>query len=294
LNAGHLAAITAYILWGLFPFYWKLLKAVGPFEVICHRIVWSFLALSLGVYVSRRAIWPQWQQFRRDRRNYLASLLAAVLIGTNWLVFIWAVHHNAVVESALGYFITPLMNVALGVLIFGERLPRIQWLAIALAAIGVAYLTIRLGRIPYLALTLASSFAFYGIVKKRMSLTALPGLWLETAILLPLALSSLAWLAMTGEGRFGAIDRWTDLLIMGGGPTTAIPLLLFAYGAQRIPFSQLGLLQYIAPSIQFLVGWLAFAEPVDPDRWLGFSCVWCGLLIFALSVRRPRVAAATR
>jgi chloramphenicol-sensitive protein RarD len=288
LNFGHLASILAYVLWGLFPFYWKLLPNVGPLEIICHRIAWSFVALTVGMWWIRESATKNFRVFHRRKVNYGWSLLAALLIGTNWLCFIWSVQHDMVVECALGYFITPLMSVALGVFILGEKLPTIQWLAIALAALGVGYITLRLGKLPVLALILASSFAIYGIVKKKMPLASIPGLWLETTILLMPALGYLATLEWNRSGHFGHDDRTTDLLIVLGGPITTIPLLLFGYGAQRIPLSQLGLLQYIAPSIQFIVGWLAFQEAVPVDRWIGFTCVWLGLLIFAVSVRRPK------
>jgi chloramphenicol-sensitive protein RarD len=288
LNPGYLAAIAAYVLWGLFPFYWRYLQHVDAIEVIGHRIVWSFLALLVGLGFTWKTALRGLEHFHRDKTNYLWSLLSALLIGTNWLVFIWSVQHKMVVESALGYFITPLMSVALGVLLLGERLNPVHWIAVGFAALGVTYIAIMLGRIPSLAIILASSFAVYGIVKKRMPLGALPGLWLETAILLLPAIALLGWYAANDNSSFGTVNRMTDLLILGAGPMTAIPLLLFAYGAQRIPLSQLGLLQFIAPSIQFVVGWLAFHEEINRNRWIGFSFVWIGLLIFAVSSLRKR------
>lgn len=289
MRLGLLAAVAAYFLWGLFPFYWDHLRHVDAIEVIGHRIVWSFFALLIALWFVRDSTKVSFQIFHDDKRNYLWSLLAAILIGTNWLVFIWSVQHGLVIEASLGYFITPLMNVALGVAILGERLPLAQWVAVALAAIGIGYITWHLGRVPLLALTLAASFAIYGIVKKRMPLPAIPGLWLETTILLIPALALLGWYIANGRCSIGTIDLQTDLFILGAGPTTAIPLLLFSYSAQRIPLSQLGLLQYIAPSIQFLVGWLAFNEAVDFHRWVGFAFVWTGLIIFAFTAFRPRI-----
>ncbi len=218
--------------------------------------------------------------FRENPWRLLWSVLAAVLIAINWLVFVSSVQSKQVLESSLGYFITPLMSVALGVIVLRERLSVLQWFAVGLAATGVAFIAIRLGYFPYLALTLASSFAVYGIVKKHAPLAAIPGLWLETTILL---VPALIFLFSQEHGSFATIDRQTDLWIMSSGPVTTLPLLLFAYGAQRIPLSQLGLLQYIAPSIQFLVGWLALGESVNTDRWIGFVCVWLGLLVFAIA-----------
>ncbi len=287
MNIGQLSALAAYVLWGLFPFYWQLLRHVAPFELICHRIVWSFVALTIGVMLLRGQANLQVEMFRKNPSKLLWSVLSAVLIAINWFVFVWSIQTNAVIESSLGYFITPLMSVALGVCVLGERLRPIQWLAVGLAGIGVTYIAIRLGYIPYLALTLASSFAIYGIVKKQAPLAAVPGLWLETAILLVPAMLYLGYEMRAGRGSFGTFDRSTDLWIMSSGPVTTLPLLLFAFGAQRIPLSQLGLLQYIAPSIQFIVGWLALGESVNQDRWIGFSLVWLGLFVFTLS-SQPR------
>ncbi len=283
MNIGQFSAIAAYVLWGLFPFYWQLLRHVAPFELICHRIVWSFVALMLGVVLLRGQANLQVAMFRKNPSKLLWSVLSAVLIASNWFVFVWSIQANAVIESSLGYFITPLMSVALGVCVLGERLRPFQWLAVGLAAVGVAFIAIRLGYVPYLALTLASTFAVYGIVKKQAPLAAVPGLWLETAILLIPAILYLVYETRAGRGAFGTIDRSTDLWIMSSGPVTTLPLLLFAFGAQRIPLSQLGLLQYIAPSIQFIVGWLALGEQVNQDRWIGFSLVWLGLFVFTLS-----------
>lgn len=280
MNRGQLSAIAAYVLWGLFPFYWQQLNHVGPFELICHRIIWSFVALMIGMVLLRNRASLRFAFFRENPWRLLWSVLAAVLIAINWLVFVSSVQSKQVLESSLGYFITPLMSVALGVIVLRERLSVLQWFAVGLAATGVAFIAIRLGYFPYLALTLASSFAVYGIVKKHAPLAAIPGLWLETTILL---VPALIFLFSQEHGSFATIDRQTDLWIMSSGPVTTLPLLLFAYGAQRIPLSQLGLLQYIAPSIQFLVGWLALGESVNTDRWIGFVCVWLGLLVFAIA-----------
>ncbi len=193
MNLGYPAAVAAYVLWGIFPFYWKFLSHVDAIEVIGHRILWSFIALSAGMYFFLGTTRTDFAALTSKPTNCWWSLFAALLIGTNWFVFIWSVQHDMVVESALGYFITPLMSVALGVVLLGERMPPIQWLAVGLAALGVGYITYKLGRVPYLALVLASSFAVYGIVKKRMPLKAVPGLWLETTILLLPAVALLGW-----------------------------------------------------------------------------------------------------
>jgi len=282
LSLGHLAAIAAFVLWGLFPFYWRQLLHVDSMELICHRIIWSFVSLMIGLLLLRKQTTLRYSFFRENPLRLLWSVFAAILIAINWLVFVRCVQTDKVLESSLGYFITPLMSVALGVCVLGERLRPIQWLAVSLAALGVVYSAIRLGTIPYLALSLAVSFGIYGIVKKRAPLAAIPGLWLETAVLL---LPAIVYLANQEHNAFGAVNRMTDFWIVASGPVTTIPLLLFSYGAQRIPLSQLGLLQYIGPTLQFLVGWLVLHESVSHDRWIGFSLVWFGLLIFGIASR---------
>ena len=230
MNLGKLAAIAAYVLWGVFPFYWRQLLHVGPLELICHRVVWSFVALMIGMMLFKSSASFRVEFFKENPWRLLWSVFAAILIAINWLVFVRSVQTNAVLESSLGYFITPLMSVGLGVFVLGERLRAIQWIAVGFAATGVAYIAICLGYVPYLALTLATSFAIYGIVKKQAPLAAIPGLWLETAVLL---VPAIIYLYSLGGGSFGAVDRRTDLWIISSGPVTTLPLLLFAYGANE-------------------------------------------------------------
>ena len=219
-----------------------------------------------------------------QRRKVICwSIVASILVGVNWLVFIWCVQSKMIVESSLGYFINPLMSVAIGVIVLGERLPWMNWVSIGMAASGVAYLTWQYGSVPYLALTLALSFGLYGLVKKRSSLAAIPGLWLETMMLFVPAVVYITYRYANGVSALGQNGFGWDLLVASTGPITTIPLLLFAFGAQRIPLSTMGLLQFIAPTLQFWMGWYVMNEPVPAARWFGFIMVWAGLAIFVAS-----------
>jgi chloramphenicol-sensitive protein RarD len=265
-----------------------MLKDVAPVELVCHRIVWSFAALLIVMAFYPAASSSLLTILREKPIRIVWSLISAVLIAINWLVFVRCVQTNAVIESSLGYFITPLMSVALGVGFLGERLHWMQWLAVGVAGVGVSYIALRLGYIPYLALTLACSFGIYGMVKKQTPMAAIPGLWLETTILLLPALVYLGWLSIGQPESEKALHRAVDPWIISSGPVTTLPLLLFAVGARRIPLSQLGLLQYIAPTIQFFVGWIGLGENVSTDRWIGFAFVWLGLMIFTVSTARKK------
>ncbi|MFO1065619.1 MAG: EamA family transporter RarD [Pirellulales bacterium] len=281
-----LQAAVAYVLWGIFPVYWKMLGSVDPSAVICHRILWSLLTLAVCVQLFR-----QWSDIRgavRDFRRLGLSVVAALLISTNWLVFIWAVQHGAVVESSLGYFINPLLNVLLGVLLFSERLSKMQWLAVIVAAVGLCIMTVSSGRVSWIALTLASTFAFYAVVKKKTSLPAVAGLGLETAVLAIPALGFLAW-HHTTTGQWESPGMLALLVL--AGPITTLPLVLFASAAKSVPLVSMGLLQYIAPSLQFIIGIALYKEPVDAWKLTGFLCVWLALAILsahAVSIARAR------
>ncbi|MCS7011766.1 MAG: EamA family transporter RarD [Anaerolineales bacterium] len=278
MNQGILYALGAYGTWGLFPAYWKLLKHVPALQLLSHRIIWSFLFLLAFLLATK-----QWTKFRRaivSLKVLSLYLVAAVLIGVNWLTYVWAVNAGYIVETSLGYFINPLLNVLLGVLFFRERLRPLQWLPVMLAAVGVIYLTWAYGRLPWIALLLAFSFGFYGLVKKIAPLSSVFGLSLETGLLF---LPALGWLLVAergGQGAFLHAGLATDLLLVGAGPITSIPLLMFAAAAQRIPLSMLGIIQYIAPTLQFLLGIFAFREPFTHAQLIGFSIVWTALLLF--------------
>lgn len=274
---GIVHALSAYILWGFFPVYWKWLQHVPAMQLFCHRIVWSFLSLGVVIGFShRRATLRQFSQ-RQVRRTYTT---AALLIGANWLVYVWAVNAGFIVEASLGYFINPLLSIALGVVAFRERLRPGQWVAVGLAGVGVVYLTVAYGRVPWIALTLAFCFALYGMVKKRAPLGALEGLVLETGLLFLPALAYLLIAERVGQGAFLHGGLRSDLLLIGAGPVTALPLLMFSAAAQRIPLSLVGILQYIAPTLQFLLGVLVYREPFPPARRVGFGIVWLALVIF--------------
>lgn len=289
MSTGILSATLAFLCWGLFPMYFHALGDVPPAQILVHRMLWSLLFL-LGVLAWRRQ-WS-WLNIVRKPRVLASFIASAFLLSANWLVYIWAVTNGHVVESALGYFINPLVNIMLGYLILHERLRRAQWGAIALAAAGVAWLTWQAGTVPWIALVLALTFGGYGLLRKTAALGALEGLSFETMVLFPLALAYFVWLTVHGQNVFLNTDssttRW---LLVAAGPTTAIPLLLFASGARQIPLSVLGLLQYLSPTLQFLLGVWMFNEPFSPGRLVGFLFIWAALALFAaeglLYHRRP-------
>jgi chloramphenicol-sensitive protein RarD len=290
-NRGILYALGAYILWGFLPVYWKALERVPPVQILGHRVVWSFALLAILILQRREVV--SLVKALSSRRILLFGGLAAGLLGVNWLVYIWGVNNGHIVESSLGYFINPLVSVLLGVIFFRERLRRMQWMAVGLAACGVIYLTIRSGALPWISLTLALTFGFYGLLKKKSSLEALPGLGLEMAFLFLPALAYLLFAQSQGNGAFGHAGVETNLLLAFTGVVTALPILMFGMAARSIPLTLVGLLQYIAPTCQFLLGVLAYGEPFTHDRLIGFSVIWLALLLYWLEgwLRRRRMAA---
>lgn len=280
MRAGILSAALAFICWGLFPLYFRALKEVPPAQIMGHRIVWSLAFLLIVLCVRRQ--W-KWLPALRSQPRVIASFaLSAFLLSGNWLLYIWAVNSGHVIEASLGYFINPLINVMLGYLVLKERLRSGQWAAIALAACGVLWLTWQAGRMPWIALLLAASFGLYGLLRKTASLGALEGLSFETMQLFPFALCFIVWLTMNGNNVFinTAADstRW---LLVASGPITAIPLLLFASGARKIPFWTLGLLQYLGPTIQLALGIYIFQEAFTLERMIGFIVIWSALALYA-------------
>lgn len=277
MKKGILFGIGAYALWGFFPVYWKLLKHVPAPQLLGHRIGWSFLLLLAVILITR-----QWADFRSllTRRTFFIYSIAAILIGINWLTYVWAVNEGYIVETSLGYFINPLLSVLMGVIILREKLRPAQWIPIGLAAAGVTYLTIIYGRLPWIALTLAFSFGFYGLVKKVAPLSSLYGLTFETGILFLPALVYLIFSEVNRTGAFMHTGLISDLLLIGAGVVTTIPLLMFASAARQIPLTVVGLLQYIAPTLQFSLGVLVYHEPFDQTRLIGFGIVWIALIIF--------------
>ncbi len=241
-------------------------------------MAWCFVSVCLLLILSRGL---RWLAPVRDNPRLLRNLGASgAFISLNWYLYIWAINSGHIVETSLGYYINPLVNVALGTLVLGERLLRAQKIAVILAAAGVAWLTWQHGRLPWIALTLACSFACYGLIRKQTNIEATSGLAIEGALLLPVVLLGLAWLHGRGEAQFMDSGSTAQLLLVLGGPVTALPLILFAYGARRIPYSAVGMLQYLAPTLQLLIGVLIYHEPFDQDRLLGFALIWLALLIF--------------
>jgi chloramphenicol-sensitive protein RarD len=280
MNKGILNGIGAYALWGLFPIYWKLLQQVPALQVIGHRIAWSFVLLIIVILLTK-----QWKEFRSAAltpKILGIYSIAAVLLSINWLVYVWGVNAGFIVETSLGYFINPLLSVLLGVVFLGERLRSAQWIPVGLAAVGVIYLTIAYGRLPWIALSLAFSFGIYGLVKKLAPLGSLYGLTLETAIVFPIALLYLLVVDFSGTGTFLHQGAGIDIFLIGTGAVTSIPLLLFASAARQIPLTVIGILQYIAPTLQFLIGVFLYHEAFDQSRLIGFSLVWLALIIFWL------------
>jgi chloramphenicol-sensitive protein RarD len=280
MKKGVWYAIGAYVSWGVLPFYWKWLHHVPSLQLLSHRIVWSFLALLIVISATYR--WKEFRSASRDPHILHIYLLAAVLIGINWLTYVWAVNAGHIVETSLGYFINPLLSVLLGVFFLHERLRPFQWIPIGLAAIGVIFLTVVYGSLPWIALTLAFSFAFYGLVKKIAPLGSLYGLMLETGILLVPASIYLYYSDHIGTGAFLHTGTLSDLLLVGAGVVTTIPLLLFASAAQRIPLSLVGILQYISPTLALLIGIIIYKESFTYIHFIGYGMVWIALLLFGL------------
>ncbi len=285
MHFGHLCGIAAFLMWGLFPIYWKRLEAVPSLEIVAHRIVWSCVVLVPLLWWS-----GGWRDLRAAvaRPGVVARLgLASVLVAANWLGFVWGVTHGRMIECSLGYYLTPLASVLLGVTVLRERLRPAQWIAVAIAAVGVAWIAAGYREFPWIALFLAATFSAYGLVKKTGSLDAVPSLALETGLLFLPALVYLWAEHVAGRGGFGAHGRATDLLIAAAGPVTAAPLLCFSIAARRMRLSTLGLLQYLGPTIQFVVGTTVYREPFDGHRLIGFAIVWGALALFAAdSVRQ--------
>ena len=279
MHSGIVYAALAFTWWGLFPLYFRIVTTVAPGEVLAHRIVWC-LALLLAVLGARRQ-WAWLAAVLRQPRVLGAFAASALLLSVNWLTYIWSVNNGHVVDASLGYFITPLVNVLLGYSLLHERPRRAQWAALALASLGVAWLTWQTGRLPWIALLLAATFGCYGLLRKVAVLGALEGLTLETLVLAPLALVALAIWSAHGLASFPAPDLRTNLWLIALGPITAVPLLLFAAGARRLSMTTLGLLQYIGPSIQFVLGVWIFREPFTPARLIGFGMIWLALAIYS-------------
>lgn len=283
---GVAAGVGAYALWGLLTLYWARLSEVGWLEILAHRIVWALLVVA-GVLAVRRR-WDWVRELARRPRALAALAAAGVLITVNWALFIWAVTHQHVVEASLGYYINPLVSVLLGVVVLGERLDGLRWAAVGLAAAGVAWLTVDYGAPPWISLAMAFSFGTYGLLKKLATVTALESLAVETAVVFLPALGYLVWVAGDGAGSFGTSGLPTDLLLAASGVATAVPLLLFGAAAARIPLSTVGLLQYLTPTVQLLIGLYLLGESVDGVQLVGFTLVWAALIVLSAATLRRR------
>jgi chloramphenicol-sensitive protein RarD len=292
MRTGILSAASAFLCWGLFPLYFHAIGEVPPLQILAHRMLWSLLFLLVVLAVRRQWAWLGVVRQPRILGSFIAS---AVLLSVNWLIYIWAVNNGHVIEASLGYFINPLINISLGYLLLKERLRPAQWMAISVAALGVAWLTWQAGNVPWIALALGFSFGGYGLLRKTAALGALEGLSFETMVLFPVAAAYVVWLTVHGQNAFiNTESTGTRLLLMAAGPITAIPLLLFASGARQIPLSVLGLLQYLSPTLQFLLGVWIFHEAFSADRLVGFALIWLALALFAAEglLRKPIPAKA--
>lgn len=291
---GLVFGVWAYALWGLLPLYWPYLEPAGSVEVLSHRVIWSVLFAGLAVWLLGRrngAGFASLLALGSDRRRLRLLAIAGALIGANWLAYIWAVNHDHIVETALGYYINPLMTITVAVVVLGEKLRGPQWVAIGSAAAGVIALTIGYGRLPWVALFLAVTFATYSLIKKTVGVGALDGLTVETAVLFPPALVFIALLMLSGDAEFGHHGVDHALLMSCAGIATLAPLLLFAGAASRVPLSTLGMLQYLAPTLQFLIGVFINDEPLPPERLAGFALVWVALVVLTVDgVRHQRRA----
>jgi chloramphenicol-sensitive protein RarD len=279
MRSGLISAALAYAMWGLFPLYFHQLRSVAPLEIVLHRTVWSLAFLIVVLLVLRRG-GALLAALREPRRAALFGT-SALLLAANWLLYVWAVNNGRVIDSSLGYFINPLVNVLLGVLVLHERLRRVQWVAIGVAAAGVVWLTVRAGELPWIGLVIAATFGLYGLLRKTAPLGALDGLALETLLLAPLAAPLLAWWTLQGTSALATADATVIGWLLLGGPLTAVPLLLFAAGARRIPLATLGLLQYIGPTLQLALGVWWFDEPFEPTKLVGFGLIWAALALYS-------------
>jgi len=279
MSRGLAYALAAYLLWGVFPVYFKALQQVAPLQILGHRIVWSLAVCAALLLLLRRFEWLG--RLHREPRILLWFTATSTLVAVNWLVYIWAVNSGRVIDASLGYFINPLVNVLIAAVVLRERLRPVQWLAVTIAASGVLWLTWQAAALPWIGLVLAVTWSFYGVLRKTAALGPIEGLTLETMLLAPLAAGYLLWSSAAGQSAYADGDTMTRLLLLAAGPVTAAPLLLFAAAARRLPFSTLGLAQYLSPSLQLLIGVWLYQEPFA-ERAPGYVLIWIALAIFSL------------
>ncbi|WPK10988.1 EamA family transporter RarD [Lysinibacillus louembei] len=288
---GILYTFLSYAMWGFLPLFWKLLEHVNSMEVLVGRVIWSFIFTMLAILFigQRKALFQDLHYLWQHKKQFISLIAASFMIAVNWYIFIYAVNSNQMLETSLGYYINPLFSVLFGVLFFKERLSRMQLFAVMIAFIGVMVMTLNYGRLPWIALCLALTFAIYGVLKKRIVLDALRGLTIETLFTLPIAIVVYAYLFQQGNASF-LHDNWsTNLLLMASGIATAIPLICFAKGAQRIPLYLIGFLQYIAPTMMLIIGVILYKEPFTKVELLAFSIIWLALAIFSISTLREQL-----
>jgi chloramphenicol-sensitive protein RarD len=280
MRTGIIYATLAFLSWGLFPLYFHALDEVPAGQILAHRVLWSLVFLMVVLTVRRQ--WRWLPEVVKQPKVVLSFVASALLLSVNWLIYIWSVNHGHVIDASLGYFINPLVNIMLGYIVLGERLRRLQWAAIAVAALGVLWLTWQAGTVPWIALALAATFGGYGLLRKTAVLGALEGLAFETMVLFPLAVAYVVWLSVHGANVFLTTPHdGIRCLLVAAGPITAIPLLMFAAGARRIPLAVLGMIQYVGPTLQFLLGVWLFKEAFTADRLVGFSLIWSALALYA-------------
>jgi chloramphenicol-sensitive protein RarD len=290
-----LAALIAYVLWGVFPIYFKLVQAVPPTEVLAHRIIWAVPFGALILYLRRQ--WPEVRQAFAAPMTLFWLALAALAISANWFIYIWAVQQEEVLQASLGYYINPLMYVLVGVVFLKERLRRPQVVSVLLAAIGVSFLTVKGGEFPFVAVSLALLFTLYGVIRKQVSVGAMPGLFIETLLLFPFAMAWLTWLLMAQQAEFGRGGAEMSSLLILAGPLTVVPLLLFAVAARRLTLTVIGFMQFIAPTLQFIVG-IFYGEVLTTAHLVCFSCIWAAVAIFSIDAfyqqkrKPPRIESA--
>ena len=294
--AGVGYGLLAYGMWGFFPLYFRQLSQVPPMDVLSHRAVWS--CVFVGLLLTWRGRWGNVAAILRTRRQFAMLALAALLVGSNWLVFLWAVANKQVVASSLGYFLTPLVNIVLGLLVLKEKLNRLEWLSVALALAAIGNEVLTLGSLPWVSLFLAATFGTYGLVRKQVPVDALSGLWLETLCMLPVCGLYALWMAQSGPAVFAMNSGFTAALLVGAGILTALPLMAFAAATQRLDLATVGMLMYINPTLQFLTAIFIFDEAFQPARLVSFGLIWLGLAVFSVSMwrklRRPSTAASVR
>ncbi|NOH71178.1 EamA family transporter RarD [Vibrio pectenicida] len=276
---GVLLAIGAYTMWGIAPIYFKAISQVSPLEILSHRVVWSFVLLTVLLHFGRR--WRGVRDVSRSKSKMLYLISTALLVGVNWLIFIWAVNSNHMLDASLGYYINPLLNVVLGMLFLGERLRKLQWFAVALATCGVAVQLIAFGSVPMVAIALAFTFGLYGLLRKKVSLDAQTGLFIETLVMLPAAAIYLLWIADSPTSDFALNSLTLNILLIAAGIVTTLPLLCFTGAATRLKLSTLGFFQYIGPSLMFLLAVLVYGETFTTDKAITFAFIWGALVVFS-------------